>query len=333
MNILPFGAALFAGALCSSVAQADGLLQIVSCRIVDDRGPVKAMGANYLSGFWEFAKSGKRRTIAISRRVGGGENTFHSHGIWSLRGYSPLFPPSTAIVDFVRNRDRYFERLNTFLTDLKARHIAAVVDVFWTIDPYASYFHESPRATGRPESKTFAFLVDTVAEFGRRFGSDPEIWMIEFVNEGDLFVDFETARHTRPEFVTQMRELADALHSAGDHHLIDSGNALPRPASQHLDRGQGWKLDSKDEFLDALDAETSVGVASVTFIRKSSVNVLGTVATLLPYFRCLSLIVARSACRFSSENSGHKTSMWRQATFGKSRRAEFSSRQFGDSGR
>src|SRR4051794_4198161 len=41
-------------------ARAEDLLRLDQCRIVDGRGPVRAMGVNYVDGFWAFTKDGKR---------------------------------------------------------------------------------------------------------------------------------------------------------------------------------------------------------------------------------------------------------------------------------
>lgn len=238
-------------------ALGEGLLRIADCRIVDDNGPVKAMGVNYVDGFWQFASDGRREAyLPALDALAAAQIPFirMAFGPWAPIDFGK--PPSPAIIDFVAHRELYFERLDAFLDDAKARHIGVVLDVFWGVDPYAIYFGDPPSAWSDPNSKTFAFLRDVVGELGQRRGTDPTIWMVEFLNEGDLLIDFPAAPHSRSEFIALIDGLADALRAAGDRHLIDTGNSLPRPAAEHLDELEGWKTDAADEFLRALDAET-----------------------------------------------------------------------------
>ena len=241
----------------AGAAPAEGLLRIADCRIVDDRGPVKAMGVNYVDGFWNFAKDGERASyLPALDALAEAKVPFirMAFGPWAPSKLDG--PAAPAIADFVANRARYFERLDTFLDDAKARHISVVLDVFWNVDPYSAYFGEPATAWSHPESRTGAFLREVVAELGRRHGADPTIWMIEFLNEGNLLIDFPRAPHSRDELVALIDGLAGALRAAGDRHLMTTGNSLPMQAAEHLYAHQGWTPDSRDEFLRALDAET-----------------------------------------------------------------------------
>jgi hypothetical protein len=249
--------------LCAT-ARADGLLRLADCQIVDDRGSVKAMGVNYVDGFWSFASDGKRKAyLPYLDALAEAKVPFIRMAFGPWADDKPDAQPVPQIADFVANRDRYFERLDTFLADLKARRIAAVLDVFWNIDPYTTYFGEPVTASACPDSRTAAFLREVVAELARRHGRDPTIWMIEFLNEGNLGVDFPRAPHSRADLVALMKGLAAALRGAGDRHLVDSGNSLPRSAAERLHQRQGWAPDSLGDFYRALDDETPVDVASV----------------------------------------------------------------------
>jgi hypothetical protein len=259
-------AALLLLAGVGGAARADGLLRLANCRIVDAGGPIKAMGVNYVDGFWNYAKDGKREAyLPYLDALSEAKIPFIRMAFGPWANDRPDAPPAPQIDDFVEKRARYFERLDTFLADLRARHIGAVLDVFWNIDPYAVHFGEPADARARPGSKTAAFLTDTVAELARRNGQDPTIWMVEFLNEGDLDIDFDRAHHTRADLAGLLKRLAAAMRAAGDRHLIDSGNSLPRPAADHLNAHAGWKSDDLGGFLHALDGETpsNIDVASV----------------------------------------------------------------------
>jgi hypothetical protein len=250
----------------SHTADAAELLHMENCRIVDNRVPVKAMGVNYVNGFWGFVKDGKRENyIPYLDALAAAKIPFirMSFGPWAA--YKDDAPPAPQIADFVLNRQTYFERLDVFLADLQARHIGVVLDVFWNIDPYTVYFREPASASTNPTSRTSAFLADTVAQLAKRLGNNPEIWMIEFENEGNLGIDYPKALHARADLIAQTKFLSLSMRAAGDHHLIDSGNAAPRPAAEHLAAHQGWVRDSREEFFHALDAETTdqLNVASV----------------------------------------------------------------------
>lgn len=247
-------------------ARADGLLRLANCRIVDAGGPVKAMGVNYVDGFWAYAKDGKREAyLPYLDALSEAKIPFIRMAFGPWANDRSDAPASPLIEDFVQNRARYFERLDTFLADLRARHIGAVLDVFWNIDPYAVHFGEPRDARTRPDSQTAKFLNDTVAELARRNGQDPTIWMVEFLNEGDLDIDFDRAHHTRADLVDLLKRMAESMRAAGDHHLIDTGNSMPRPAADHLTAHAGWKSDDLGGFLHALDGETpaNLNVASV----------------------------------------------------------------------
>lgn len=253
-------------AFCCGAARADGLLHIAHCRIVDDRGPIKAMGVNYVNGFWAFAKDGKREAyLPYLDALAEAKIPFIRMAFGPWAAYRSDKPPAPQIADFVEHQDRYFERLDTFLADLKARHIGVVLDMFWNIDPYTLYFGEPVSALSDPNSRTSAFVRGVMAALARKHGGDPNIWMIEFLNEGNLGIDFPRARRSRADLVSVLEQLAKFLRSTGDRHLIDSGNSLPRPSAQHLSLHQGWKPDTREEFLRALDAETpaDVNVASI----------------------------------------------------------------------
>ncbi len=248
-------------ALCGGAARADGLLRIAGCRIVDDHGPIKAIGVNYVDGFWGCAKNGKREAyLPYLDALAEAKIPFIRMGFGPWAGNKADSPQAPQIADFVENRDRYFERLAIFLADLRARHIGVVLDVFWNIDPYTVYFKEPAAARADPKSRTFGFLKATLAELARRHGQHPNIWMIEFLNEGDLYIDFNGAPHSRADLDALIEGLASALRAGGDKHLVDSGNALPRPAAQHLVGHEGWRPDSREDFLRALGAETPAGV-------------------------------------------------------------------------
>jgi hypothetical protein len=247
-------------------ARADGLLHIANCQIVDDHGPIKAMGVNYVDGFWNFAKDGKREAyLPYLDALAEARIPFIRMAFGPWAAYKPDAPPAPQIADFVVDHGRYFERLDTFLADLRARHIGVVLDVFWNVDPYAVYFGEPATASAHPESRTFRFLKEVLAEVVRRHRDDPTIWMIEFFNEGNLSIDYPRARRTRTDLIALINRLAATLHSEGDQHLMDTGNSLPRPAAQHLNEHGAWKPDSVVEFLRALSAETpsDIGVVSV----------------------------------------------------------------------
>jgi len=248
------------------MASAQGLLRIAGCRLVDDKGPVKAMGVNYVDGFWAFAKDGDR-TKYLPDLDALAEAKIPFIRI-ALGPWGPLKvdgPPAPEIVDFVRNRDRYFDRLDVFLDDAKARHLGVVLDVFWNVDPYLAYFGEPEASWPDPKSRTGLFLREVVKEIARRRGADPTIWMIEFLNEGDLLIDFPHAPHSRADLVALINGLAGVLRASGDRHLVDTGNSLPRPAAKRLGQHQGWTADSRADFVGAMDAETPTGspVASV----------------------------------------------------------------------
>jgi hypothetical protein len=247
-------------------AQAEGLTRIANCRIVDDRGPIKALGVNYVDGFWSFARDGKREAyLPALDALADAKIPFvrMAFGPWSA--YKPDAPATPEIADFVMRRERYYERFDVFLADLRARRIAVVLNLFWDVDPYTVYFHEPLTASADPDSRTSAFLREVIEELARRYGADPAIWLLEFTNEGNLGVDYPHALHTRREMTALARRLAGAARAAGDPHLISSGNAAPRPAAQRLAQRQGWRPDDREEFLDALDDETanSADVVSV----------------------------------------------------------------------
>jgi hypothetical protein len=243
-------------------AWADGLLRLADCRIVDDHGPVKAMGVNYVDGFWRFAVDRRRETyLPYLDALAEAKIPFIRMAFGPWAAYDAR-RPAPAIADFVARRGEYFDLLDRFLADAKARHIGVVLDVFWNIDPYTVYFDEPLAAIARPDSRTSAFLREVVAELARRHGRDSTIWMIEFLNEGNLEVDYPRAPHALADLVALLEGLATALREAGDRHLVDSGNSLPRPAAERLSRRQGWAPDGLADFLRALDAETPVEVAS-----------------------------------------------------------------------
>ena len=250
--------------LFCEAARAEGLLRLEDCKIVDDRGPVRAIGVNYVDGFWRFAADGDREAyLPDIDALAKAKIPFIRMAFGPWAAYRADAPPAAAIADFVAHRDRYFERLKTFLADLKAHNIGAVLDVFWGVEPYAPAFGETIEAPYRAGTRTAAFLDETVAELARRHGRDPAIWAIEFVNEGNLSIDFPRAPHNRAEFTALLARLGAILHEAGDRHLVDSGDALPRPAAERLHDHDGWAPDTRENFLAALAAENPVPVASV----------------------------------------------------------------------
>ena len=261
MSIIRLVVVILAIAGSPPAARGDGLLRLSDCRISDDHGPIKAMGVNYVDGFWQFAKDGDRqRYLPYLDALAEAEVPFIRMAFGPWAEYRSDRPAAATIVDFVNHYERYFVRLDGFLADLKVRRIGVVLDVFWNADPYTTYFQEAVAASTDPTSRTFGFMKQIVSELGKRQGQNPGVWMLEYLNEGNLDIDFDRARHSRSEFVGQIESLVEASRAAGDKHLISSGNALPRPAAQHLDTREGWKPDTREEYLAALDAETPSGV-------------------------------------------------------------------------
>ena len=243
-------------------AFAEGILRIANCRIVDDIGPVKAMGVNYVDGFWKYARDGNREDYRPTLdALAEAKVPFIRMGFAPWAQNSANLPADPAIANFVNNRILYFQRLDTFLNDAKYRHIGVVIDLFWNVDPFAAYFGESASAWSHPQSRTFAFLRSVVVQFAQGHGKDPEVWMVEFLNEGNLNIDFPKAPHTRSELAMLIDGLSATLRASGDIHIVDTGNSLPRPAAENLNRRAHWQPDSPDDFWHAIDGETPAGAA------------------------------------------------------------------------
>lgn len=238
--------------------RANDLLHVENCRLVDRTGPVKAIGVNYVDGFWDYAKNGKRESyLPALDALADAKVPFirMAFGPWASSDLSK--PTDPAINYFINNRDLYFKRLDIFIRDAKDRHIRLVLDVFWNVDPYLKYFNEKPSAWQDSDSRTVRFLTDTLIELASRHGKDPEILLIEFFNEGNLFIDYPNAPHTRTELISLFNTLVSVMRTHEDEHIIETGNSLPRPAASHLNKHDGWSSDSKYEFLQALEAENS----------------------------------------------------------------------------
>lgn len=226
--------------------------------LMKDGRAYRGIGVNYFSAFIRtLSDSGDvsyRSGLAALRERGIPFIRFACNGFWAADWSL-----------YLRERPRYFERLDAFVQEAERQGIGLIPSFFWYFATVPDAAGEPVDQWGHPASKTHTLMRQYVADVVGRYRDSPAIWAWEFGNEHRLQIDLPGAGQGLPYVAPQLgtpttrsardklpreavecaqREFGRAVRRIDAHRLLITGDSIPRPFAYHLMTGQKWERDT-----------------------------------------------------------------------------------------
>ncbi|MGA0112654.1 MAG: cellulase family glycosylhydrolase [Chthoniobacterales bacterium] len=243
-------------------------LTVKQGRLLLDGRPYRGMGINYVQCFWELLKDPANRDFVEGFRIIREDydipfirfaaSPFHSYD-WRLYAEDP---------------EEYFRRMDLIVREAEKRGLGLIPSLFWWNAAVGDWCEEPLGEMGNPQSKTRAFYRTYATEFVNRYKDSPAIWGWEIGNEYLLGADLPKLNHlprpkagskeprtaadklTRPMILDLYRDLYQTIRALDAGRIIVTGDSLPREAAWFNRHKDDWGLDSREQWLEMLAADT-----------------------------------------------------------------------------
>jgi hypothetical protein len=230
--------------------------------------PYRGMGINYVQCFWGLLKDAANRDFVEGFRVIREDydipfirfaaSPFHSYD-WRLYPEDP---------------EEYFRRMDLIVREAEKRGLGLIPSMFWLNRAVGDWCDEPLGEMGNGSSKTRAFYRRYATEFVTRYKDSPAIWAWEIGNEYLLGADLPALAHlpprrpgsqeprtaadkfTRPMMLDLYRDLHRTVRALDPCRIILTGDALPRASAWFNRHKDAWGHDSREEWLEMLQADT-----------------------------------------------------------------------------
>ena len=230
--------------------------------LMKDGRPYRGIGVNYFDVFYHLLKNPNDTSFR------GEFKKLAEHGIPFVRFAANGFWPTDNDLYF-RNRDAYFQLLDSVVTAAEENGLGLIPSLFWNWSTVPDLAHEPIAAWGNPKSRTNKFMRDYTREVVLRYRHSPSIWVWEFGNEYDDQVDLPKTAKFRPPVVpalgtpasrsaqddltvpillTALRQFAKTVRKVDRERVISTGNDLPRSDAFHLHTVARGEIDTRAEW-------------------------------------------------------------------------------------
>jgi hypothetical protein len=247
--------------------------------LLKDGNPYRGIGMQYHDPFQRRLLNAKDTTYRE------GFNELATYGVPFVRFMACGFFPDEMKLYF-EDRKAYFTIMDDIVATAERAGVGLIPGFFWWHPCVPDLVGEPVGAWGNPDSKTHAFMKTYTREMVTRYKDAPAIWAWEFGNEYNLAIDLPKDKEYLPwavpergtpakrteqdhiafdDLVTALRVFGETVREYDPHsRLVLSGNAIPRPAARHLHTEGAWKPDSREEFVDNLNAVDPAPLDGIT---------------------------------------------------------------------
>ena len=175
---------------------------------------------------------------------------------------------------YAENPQEYFRRMDLVVREAEKEHLGLIPSLFWRLGAVGDWCDEPLGQLGNPQSKTRAFYRKYAADMAERYKDSPAIWGWEIGNEYMLGADLPKLNHLpspkagsneprtaedkifRSMVLEVYKDVCDTIRSIDSSRIIVSGDSLPRNAAWHNHHQDAWGMDTRDQWLDMLAADT-----------------------------------------------------------------------------
>ena len=255
------------GLACPAPASVPGL-SVEEGKLMLGGKPYRGMGINYVQCFWELLKDPANRDFVEGFRtiredydipfIRFAAGPFHSRD-WRLYAEDP---------------EEYFRRMDLIVREAEKRNLGLIPSLFWLRYAVGDWCEEPQGEMGNPASKTRAFYRKYATDFVNRYKDSPAIWGWEIGNEYMLGADLPKLNHlppprdgtkeartaadklTRPMMLDLYGDLYQTIRALDSGRMIVTGDSLPREAAWFNRHKDDWGLDSRQQWLEMLAADT-----------------------------------------------------------------------------
>lgn len=230
--------------------------------------PYRGMGINYVQCFWELLKDPENRDFVEGFRM-----LREDYDIPFIRfAASPFHPGDWKL--YAENPEEYFRRMDLIVREAEKQNLGLIPSLFWWNAAVGDWCEEPLGEMGNPQSKTRAFYRKYATDFVNRYKDSPAIWGWEIGNEYLLGADLPKLNHlprpkagskeprtaadklTRPMILDLYGDLYQTIRALDSGRMIVTGDSLPREAAWFNRHKDDWGLDSRQQWLEMLAADT-----------------------------------------------------------------------------
>jgi len=242
-------------------------LYLKNGKVMHEGEEFRQIGVNFHSAFSFYFLNGRHEMDKIFKQM-------NEYDISYARINFGLFWPIN-YKEWENNKEVYFDRLDEVVRTAEKYNIGLICSLFWYPLGISDYFDESGNAWGNPQSKTRKYMEEYTETVVSRYNESPAIWMWEFGNEMNLYVDLPNAAELRnnsihptlgtrtkrdesDDFNTDMltpllEEFALIVNKHDTYNrIISSGNSEPRPSQYNQYINNSWQKDTLSEMTKTL---------------------------------------------------------------------------------
>ena len=248
--------------------------------------PMHLIGVNYFDAFQAMLDESKPRseaeTAALVVRYTKGLEFLHAHQIPFIRfAATGYFPIDWHL--YRESPDEYYRRLDAFIGEAEKQKIGIIPSLFWAFFTVPDLCGEPISAWGQAGSKTRQFMRKFTREFVSRYRSRQIIWGWEFGNEylcetdlpGKVSQQWAIPARGSPGERTEADKLRyeDIVEAYADFgrtvraldpvRPIFTGDTIPRHYSWHLNKKEGWKPDTVEQYEEMLQRANPAPVDTI----------------------------------------------------------------------
>lgn len=181
---------------------------------------------------------------------------------------------------YVRDPEAHFARLDSVVDAAERAGIGLIPSLFWNYAAIPDLVGEPMTAWRDPRSKTIAFMREYTERLVARYRHSRAIWVWEFGNEMNLYVDLPNGDKWLPKVrrdkgtpasrsfkdeislvdLSNATEIFEAtVRAQGATQPLSTGGGMPRPYAFHNWKRKTWDLDDPGQFSEILQRQNPMG--------------------------------------------------------------------------
>lgn len=169
--------------------------------------------------------------------------------------------------------NKYFETFDKIVKKAEELEIGLIPSFFWSHGAVSDYLDEpSGTAYSQRDSKTTEFMLEFTEKVVKRYAESPAIYGWEYSNEVNLVSDLPNwnpsplpatskrssrtndDKMTTTHYHNGLKFWAEVIKENDPYgRIICNGDAIQREYAWNLRQGNGWKLDTKEQYEKILD--------------------------------------------------------------------------------